>query len=43
MSINEDKRVRLLLKVLAISDVIIYKTRAERLHNDLFNFIFKIF
>lgn len=36
---NENKRMRLLLKVLAISDVIIYRTRAERLHNDLFKFL----
>ena len=39
VSTDEDKRTRLLLKVLAISDVIIYKTRAERLHNDLFRFL----
>jgi zinc finger FYVE domain-containing protein 1 len=39
VSINEDKRASLLLKVLSISDVIIYKTRAERLHNDLFKFL----
>jgi hypothetical protein len=36
---NENKRIRLLLKVLAVSDVIIYRTRAERLHNDLFKFL----
>jgi zinc finger FYVE domain-containing protein 1 len=36
---NENKRMRLLLKVLAISDVIVYRTRAERLHNDLFKFL----
>jgi hypothetical protein len=36
---NENKRMRLLLKVLAISDIIIYRTRAERLHNDLFKFL----
>lgn len=36
---NENKRMRLLLKVLAVSDVIIYRTRAERLHNDLFKFL----
>ncbi len=38
-TINENKRMRLLLKVLAISDVIVYRTRAERLHNDLFKFL----
>ena len=36
---NEARRTRLLLKVLAISDVVIYRTRAERLHNDLFTFL----
>jgi hypothetical protein len=36
---NENKRMRLLLKVLAISDVIVYRTRGERLHNDLFKFL----
>ena len=36
---NEARRIRLLLKVLAISDVVIYRTRAERLHNDLFTFL----
>lgn len=36
---NQNKRTRLLLKVLAISDIIIYRTRAGRLHNDLFQFL----
>ncbi|XP_074660644.1 zinc finger FYVE domain-containing protein 1-like isoform X2 [Tubulanus polymorphus] len=36
---NQNQRTRLLLKVLAISDVIIYRTRADRLHNDLFHFL----
>ena len=36
---NENVRTRLLLKVLAVSDVVIYRTRAERLHNDLFYFL----
>lgn len=39
MSENNNRRTRLLLKVLAISDVIIYRTRAERLHTDLFTFL----
>lgn len=39
LSDNNNRRTRLLLKVLAISDVIIYRTRAERLHNDLFTFL----
>lgn len=39
ISRNENRRSRLLLKVLAISDIVIYRTRAERLHNDLFTFL----
>ena len=39
VSHNENRRTRLLLKVLAISDVVVYRTRAERLHNDLFTFL----
>ena len=37
--LNENHRTRQLLKVLALSDVVIYKTRAERLHTDLFYFL----
>ena len=33
------ERTRLLLKILAISDVVIYRTRAERLHRDMFQFL----
>lgn len=33
---NQNKRTRLLLKVLAVSDVIIYRSCADRLHTDLF-------
>ncbi|KAG8188420.1 hypothetical protein JTE90_007992 [Oedothorax gibbosus] len=36
---NPNKRARMLLKVLAISDIVIYRTRAERLHNDMFSFL----
>ena len=36
---NNIRRTRLLLKVLAISDIILYRTRAERLHEDLFTFL----
>ena len=36
---DENKRTRLLMKVLAISDIVIYRTRAERLHNDMFIFL----
>lgn len=39
VSQNENRRTRLLLKVLAISDIVVYRTRAERLHNDLFTFL----
>ncbi|KAK4290957.1 hypothetical protein Pmani_036175 [Petrolisthes manimaculis] len=33
------QRKRLLLKVLAVSDVIIYRTRAERLNTDMYKFL----
>ena len=33
MEVNENLRMRQLLKVLAVSDVVVYKTRAERLHS----------
>jgi zinc finger FYVE domain-containing protein 1 len=36
---NENRRLRMLLKTLAISDVVVYRTRAERLHNDMFLFL----
>ena len=36
---NQNQRTRLLLKVLAVSDVVIYRTKADRLHNDLFQFL----
>lgn len=36
---NANRRTRMLLKVLAISDLVIYRTRAERLHTDMFNFL----
>lgn len=39
VSDNENRRVRLLLKILAISDIVMYRTRAERLHNDMFRFL----
>ncbi|XP_060798156.1 zinc finger FYVE domain-containing protein 1-like [Neoarius graeffei] len=38
-STNQNKRMRLLLKVLAVSDVAVYRTQAERLHNDMFHFL----
>ena len=39
ISTASSERTRLLLKVLAISDVVIYRTRAERLHQDMFSFL----
>ena len=36
---NQNQRTRLLLKVLAVSDVVIYRTQADRLHNDMFQFL----
>lgn len=36
---NQNQRMRLLLKVLAVSDIVIYRTRAERLHNDMYMFL----
>uniref|UniRef100_A0A3Q4G6T4 Si:ch211-11n16.2 n=1 Tax=Neolamprologus brichardi TaxID=32507 RepID=A0A3Q4G6T4_NEOBR len=36
---NQNQRMRLLLKVLAVSDIVVYRTRAERLHNDMFQFL----
>ena len=39
VSENANKRMRLLLKLLAISDVVLYRTRAERLHSDMFTFL----
>lgn len=38
-TINENQRMRLLLKVLAISDIAIFRTRSERLHSDMFTFL----
>ena len=36
---HENERTRMLLKVLAISDIVVYRTRTERLHRDLFTFL----
>ena len=38
-SANDNKRTRLLLKILAISDIAVFRTRAERLHKDMFVFL----
>lgn len=39
ISNTSKQRKRLLLKVLAISDIIIYRTRAERLNTDMYKFL----
>ncbi|KAJ1476288.1 hypothetical protein T484DRAFT_1825390 [Baffinella frigidus] len=39
VSTNDNARKRLLLKVLAVSDVVVYCTKAERLHQDMFHFL----
>lgn len=36
---KEDQRTRLLLKILAVSDIVIYRTRAERLQRDMYTFL----
>lgn len=36
---HEEQRTRLLLKVLALSDVVVYRTKEERLRKDLFTFL----
>ncbi|XP_053670166.1 zinc finger FYVE domain-containing protein 1-like [Anopheles nili] len=38
-TVNENRQMRMLLKVLAISDLIIYRTRAERLRTDMYKFL----
>ena len=39
LTTNDHIRNRLLLKILSISDVIIYRTRASKLPNDMFQFL----
>ncbi|XP_076243838.1 zinc finger FYVE domain-containing protein 1 [Calliopsis andreniformis] len=39
VSIHESERTRLLLKVLAVSDIVIYRTQSERVNRDLFTFL----
>ncbi|XP_017879092.1 zinc finger FYVE domain-containing protein 1-like isoform X2 [Ceratina calcarata] len=36
---HKNERIRLLLKVLAVSDVVIYRTQSEKLNTDLFTFL----
>ncbi|XP_023296568.2 zinc finger FYVE domain-containing protein 1-like isoform X3 [Lucilia cuprina] len=38
-SSQSNRRMRMLLKVLAISDIVIYRTRSERLHSDMYEFL----
>lgn len=39
VSKKEDQRTRLLLKVLAVSDIVIYRIKAERLQSDMYTFL----
>ena len=39
LSLNDNIRNRLLLKILCISDILIYRTRAPKLPNDMFQFL----
>jgi zinc finger FYVE domain-containing protein 1 len=39
LSENDNMRDRLLLKILCISDIVIYRTRASKLPNDMFQFL----
>ncbi|KAL3266228.1 hypothetical protein HHI36_010409 [Cryptolaemus montrouzieri] len=39
ISKKEQQRLRLLLKILAVSDIVIYRTRAERLQRDMYSFL----
>ncbi len=36
---NENQQYRMLMKVLAISDIIIYRSRSERLNSDMYKFL----
>ncbi|XP_065082334.1 zinc finger FYVE domain-containing protein 1-like isoform X1 [Ochlerotatus camptorhynchus] len=38
-TINENRQMRMLLKVLAVSDIVIYRTRSERLRTDMYKFL----
>uniref|UniRef100_T1PND9 FYVE zinc finger protein n=1 Tax=Musca domestica TaxID=7370 RepID=T1PND9_MUSDO len=38
-SSKSNQRMRMLLKILAISDIVIYRTRSERLHSDMYEFL----
>ena len=39
LSENDNQRNRLLLKVLCVSDIVVYRTRASKLPNDMFQFL----
>ncbi len=36
---NPNRQRRLLLKVFAVADVVVYRTMSDRLHNDMFTFL----
>lgn len=36
---NENQQYRMLMKVLAVSDIIIYRTRSERLNSEMYKFL----
>ncbi|XP_011194018.1 zinc finger FYVE domain-containing protein 1 isoform X3 [Zeugodacus cucurbitae] len=36
---QKNRRTRMLLKILAVSDIVIYRTRSERLHSDMYEFL----
>lgn len=40
---NQNQRMRLLLKILGIFDIIIYRIRVERLYNDMYQFLCELF
>lgn len=39
VSKKEDQRTRMLLKVLAVSDIVIYRIKAERMQSDMYTFL----
>lgn len=39
LTLNDNARNRLLLKILCVSDVVVYRTKAPKLPNDMFQFL----
>ncbi|XP_050469652.1 zinc finger FYVE domain-containing protein 1-like isoform X1 [Bombus huntii] len=39
ITFHENERTRLLLKVLAVSDIVVYRTQSDKLNRDLFTFL----